>query len=62
MEHFYTYPTVTPLPRDRERRAARDLDSERRGARPGSDHPMSPRVWPERYASISSGGSDSTAS
>jgi hypothetical protein len=61
VEHYYTYPTVIPLPRDWSR-AARELDGERRSARPRSDQPMSSRVWPERYASMSSGGSDRTAS
>jgi hypothetical protein len=61
VEHHYTYPTVIPLPRDFSR-AARELDGERRAARPRSDQSMSGRARPERYVSTSSGGSDNTAS
>ena len=59
MEHFYTYPTVTPLPRDRSR-GAREFDPERRMARPGSERSMTGRPRPESYASTSSGGILST--
>ena len=62
MEHFYTYPTVTPLPRDWSRSAARELEAERRAPWPGSDPSKTARARPELYASSNSGGSDSTAS
>jgi hypothetical protein len=62
MEHHYTYPTVIPLPRTTFPGAARELDGERRAARPRSDQAMNGGAGPERYASISSGGSDNTAS
>jgi hypothetical protein len=62
MDHFYTYPTVVPMPVERLRRVAQELDTQPRGARPESDRLMPAGARPESYSSASSGGSESTAS
>ena len=66
MQHFFTYPTVTPLPRRGLPTPAQELDAQlgprHNRPRPASDEPIAGGAEPRVYSSASSGGSDSTAS
>jgi hypothetical protein len=62
MQHYYTYPTVTPLPRDRRPAHSHEAEADGRPSWPDADQPNPGGAGPRRYSSASSGGSESTAS